>query len=162
MHFLGTCVPQQPNNLSAGGAADDGVVDEHHPLALHRLRDGVELDAHLVDALILTGGDEGAADVLVLDEAHAVGDTGFLGVTQRCVQPGVGHAHHHVGVHRVLLGQNGTGTEPGGVDGDLVDDGVGTGEIDVFKDAGGMGSGAAVALVGVDAPFIKHQNLTGL
>ena len=34
--------------------------------------------------------------------------------------------------------------------------------IDVFKDAGGMGSGAAVALVGVDAPFIEHQNLTGL
>ena len=110
----------------------------------------------------MAGGDEGAANVLVLDKTHAVGDTGFLGVTQRCVQSGVGHPHHHIGIHQMFLGQNGAGTESGGVDGDLVDDRVGTGEIDVFKDAGGMGSGAAVALVGVDAPFIEHQNLTGL
>ena len=48
------------------------------------------------------------------------------------------------------------------MDGDLVDDGVRTGEIDVLKDAGGAGCGAAVALVGVDAPLVEHQNLTGL
>ena len=55
-------------------AAYDGVVDEHDPFAVDGFGDGIELDAHLVDAVFLPGRDEGAADVLVLDEPDAVGD----------------------------------------------------------------------------------------
>ena len=60
--------PQQVDGPAAGGAPDDGVVDQHHPLALHHGADGVQLDIDLVFPHGLSGGDEGAADVLVLDE----------------------------------------------------------------------------------------------
>ncbi|CAN4015306.1 Fimbrial protein, partial [Dysosmobacter welbionis] len=59
--------PQQVDGPAAGGAPDDGVVDQHHPLALHHGADGVQLDIDLVFPHGLSGGDEGAADVLVLD-----------------------------------------------------------------------------------------------
>ena len=55
-------------------SADDGVVDEDDALAfkeiVHRVQ--LEADAEVPDALL--GLDEGAADVMVADEAHAERD----------------------------------------------------------------------------------------
>src|SRR5699024_9085761 len=78
--LLGAGVPQELDDSGAGGAADDGIVDEHHALAPHHLGDGVQFDLHLVLPGALAGGDEGAGDVAVFDEPHGVGDAGLVGV----------------------------------------------------------------------------------
>ena len=86
----GPRLPQQANDAGGGGAPDNGVVDEDHPLAPHGGGDGVELDAHLVRPVFLPGGDEGAGDILVLDKADAVGDAGLPGVADGGVNARVG------------------------------------------------------------------------
>ena len=112
-------------------------VDQDHTFARHRLADGVELDLYFVLPDGLARVDEGAANVFVLDEAHAVGDAAAAGIAQGGVQAAVGHAHHHIRVHRVFFCQERPGPEPGGVDGTAVDDGVRPGEIDILKDGSG-------------------------
>ena len=72
--FFRARLADEVSDALARRAAHDGVVDEHDPFSVDGFGDGVELDAHLVDAVFLPGRDEGAADVLVLDEPDAVGD----------------------------------------------------------------------------------------
>ena len=74
VNFLGTCIPDQLDDFPADGAPDDGIVDHHHPLAPHRLVNGVELDAHGGVPLPLCGLDKGATHVAVFDKPKAVGD----------------------------------------------------------------------------------------
>ena len=133
MDFPGSCLPDQVYNLTAGGAPDDGVIDEDNPLALYRLLDGIQLDLHLIHSLPLPRGDEGSADILVFDKANAVGNTALPGVAQGGVQTGIRHAHHQVSFHRVPSGQQLTGIFPGSMDTDTIDDGVGPSKIDILK-----------------------------
>ena len=74
VNFLRSRLADEVCDALARRAAHDGVVDEYNPFPVDGFGDGVELDAHLVDAVFLPGRDEGAADVLVLDEPDAVGD----------------------------------------------------------------------------------------
>jgi len=71
--FHGTGVARHLDDLAAGGATHDGVVDEQHALAAEFLMYGVEFLAHGILAHRLPRHDEGAADVAVLHEAFAVG-----------------------------------------------------------------------------------------
>ena len=48
MDLLGARVPQQLDDAGGGGAADDGVIHQHHPLALDGAGHRVELDADAV------------------------------------------------------------------------------------------------------------------
>src|SRR5699024_5994985 len=144
-----------------GGAPDDGVVDQDHPLVPHRAGDDVQLDAHAVFPLLLVALDEGAADVFVLDEADAVGDAAGLGVAQSGVQARVGHADDHVGVHRVLLRQEAPRLHPGLVDRAALDGAVGPGKVDVFKHAHLAGLAAAVVLDAAQAVGVGHHDLAG-
>src|SRR5581483_8862093 len=84
---------------------DDGVVDDHEPLAADVLPERVELepDAQLANGLRRL--DEGAPDVRVLHEARAVGDAGLGRVADRRRRAGLGHRDDHVGLDRVLAGQ---------------------------------------------------------
>ena len=62
------------DDLDGGGAAHDGIVDQHHALAVDLGAVGVvlQLDAEVAD---LVGRlDEGAADVVVADDAELEGD----------------------------------------------------------------------------------------
>ena len=105
MDLLGARVPQQLDDAGGGGAADDGVIHQHHPLALDGAGHRVELDADAVLALFLAALDKGAANVFIFDEADAVGDAALLGVAEGGVQAGVRHADDHIGLHGVLLRQ---------------------------------------------------------
>lgn len=133
MDFLRPCLPDQVYNLTAGGAPDDGVIDEDNPLALYRLLDGIQLDLHLIHSLPLPRGDEGSTDILVFDKADAVRNPGFLRIAQGGVQAGIRHAHHQVSFHRVPSGQQLTGIFPGSMDADPIDDRVRPGKIDILK-----------------------------
>ena len=134
--------------MGGGGAAHDGVVDEHHALALHGGSDGVELDAHAVLPLLLGGLDEGAADVLVFDEADAVGNAALAGVADGGVDAAVGHADDHVGLHGMVQRQERARAQARHVHAAAVHHAVGAGEVDELKNAQG-----AVAFAGTFEAF---------
>jgi hypothetical protein len=71
MDFFCARAADHADDFAAGGPADDGVVDEDDALAFEQIADRVELeaDAEVADALL--GLNEGAADVVVADEADA-------------------------------------------------------------------------------------------
>ena len=81
--FLCTGIPQQLDDAGGGGAAHDGVIHQHDPLALDGAGHHVQLDAHAVFALLLAALDKGAADVFIFDEADAVGNAALLRVAER-------------------------------------------------------------------------------
>ena len=129
------------DDLLGGGTTHDGIIHQQHLLALEFGADGVELAAHRLLALGLARHDEGTADVAVLHEALTVRQAQGVGDFQRHVAGSLGDGDDHVHVEIVplpcdLLAQLATHVEAGGIDGDLVDEGVGTGEVDVFEDAG--------------------------
>ena len=103
MHLGSTGIPQQLDDAGRGGAAHDGVIHQHHALALDGAGHHVQLDAHAVLTLLLAALNEGAADVFVFDKADAVGDAALLRVAQCCIQAGIRHADDHICLHRVLL-----------------------------------------------------------
>ena len=80
--------------------------------------------------------DEGAADIVVADDAELEGNAGGLGVAERRRHAAVGHRHHHVGVGRRLAGELAAHALADLVDAAAADDGVRPGEVDVFEDAG--------------------------
>ncbi len=110
----GAGLPQQLDNPGAGGAADDGVVHQHHPFALDRGLRALSL-MRTAFSRCLGGLDEGAADVPVLDKADPIGDAGLAGIAQGRIQTGVGHADDHVRLDRVLQGQEGPSPLAGGM-----------------------------------------------
>ena len=152
---------QQVDGAAAGGAPDDGVIDQHHALALHHGADGVQLDIDLIFPHILRGRNKGAADVFVLDKAHAVGDPGLPGVAHGGVQTGVRHADDDVRLHGMLQREERTGPLTGHMNAAAVDHGVGAGKVDELKNAQSPGRDAAVGSVGLDAVFVRHHDLSG-
>ena len=149
VYLGGTGVPQQLDDAGRGGAAHDGVIHQHHPLALDGAGHDVQLDAHAVLALLLAALNEGSADVLILNEADAVGDAALLGVAQGGVQAGVRHADDHIGIHRVFLCQEPAGLLAGLVHRAALDDAVRAGKVDELEHAH---LGVRAAAVILDAP----------
>ena len=111
--------------------------------------------------MILTGGNEGSADIFVLDQADAVRNPRFPGVAHGGVQTGIRHADDNIRIHRMGFCQNLPCPHPGVVNADAVNDGIRPGKVDVFKNAHFPGRGAAMTGVGVDAVAVKGQNFPG-
>ena len=133
--FGGSGFADHANDFFAGGAADDGIVDEDDALAFEEGADGVELelDAEVADALF--GLDEGAADVVVADESEAEGDAGFGGVAHGGGDAGVGDGDDDVGGDVGLAGELAAHGVAGGLDAAAEDDAIGTREVNVLEDA---------------------------
>ena len=160
MDFLCPSLPEQSHDLAAGGAPDDGVIDQDNPLSRYLIPDGAEFDFHLVYPLALAGGNKGAPDILVFDKAQAKGNAGLLRVADGGVQSRIGHTHNQVCLHGVALCQQTTGVFSCFMDADAVDDGVGAGKIDVFKNAAPLGPAAAMGSVGMNTGFVKGQDFS--
>ena len=116
-------------------AAHDAVVHEYDALAAHRGGYGVELYPHGVLPAGLPRLDEGAADILVLHKAHAVGYAALPRVAERGVEAGIRHAYHHVRLPGVLQREERARALPRGVHAASVDNGVRPGEVDELKHA---------------------------
>src|SRR5699024_5716337 len=141
----------QADDARDGRAAHDAVVHEDDPFAAHGGGDGVELYAHGVLEPCLAGLDEGAADVLALHEAHAVGSAALASAAQGRVDAGVRHADDDVGLNGVLQGQEGARALARRVYAAAVYDGVRAREVDELEDALARGL-PAVAAVALKAP----------
>ena len=139
MHLAGAGLAHHAHDLHRGGAAHEAVVDEHDALAVDDGAVGRVLQAHAELAHRLRRLDEGAADIVVADDAELVGDAAGLGVADRRRHAGIGHRHDDVGLGRRLAGELGADRLAHLVDVAAVHDRVGAGEIDVLEDAGPHG-----------------------
>src|SRR6185503_10228980 len=79
--------------------------------------------------------DEGAADIVVADDAQFERQARPLGIADRRRDAGIGHRHDHVGGHGAFLGELGADLLARLVDADALDLAVGAGEVDVLEDA---------------------------
>src|SRR2546426_9092875 len=94
------------DDLPAGGAPHDRVVDQHHSLVLQERAHRVQLQLHAEMADGLARLDEGAPDVVVSHQTELQRDLRLLREPERRVDARVGDRHHHVGVHRLLAGEH--------------------------------------------------------
>jgi len=83
VNLFGSGLPDQFYHFHRGGAAHDGVIDNDHPFALQDTLDRVELDLDIKIADALLGVDEGAADIVVSDQADFERYARLLGEPQR-------------------------------------------------------------------------------
>ena len=81
------------------------VVDQHDALAVDHRAVGAVLEPHAKGADVLRRLDEGAADIVVADDAELVRDARRLRVADRRRHAGIGHRHDDVGVGRGLAGE---------------------------------------------------------
>lgn len=67
-NLAGTGLTSHAHNLPAGGSTDNGVIHEQDDTVLELGLHGAELSPDALLPGLLTGQDEGAVDVTVLDE----------------------------------------------------------------------------------------------
>ena len=96
---------------------------------------GVVLQPHAEVADLLRRLDEGAADVVVADDAELEGDAARFGIADRRRHAGIGNRHHDVGGHRAFAGELDADPLAHVVDVRALDGRIGPGEVDVLEDA---------------------------
>lgn len=135
MNFLRAGIAQQLYDLLAGCASHYGIVDQHDPLILDHPAIGIvlQLDAHVADGIRRL--DEGAAYIVVADDAELEGQAGGLGEADRGRRAAVGHRHYDIGIDRVLEGELGANLLPHFIDVAALDRRIRTREIDILENA---------------------------
>ena len=103
------------------------------PSIMRRLALCLSLHAHVADRV--AGLDEGAADIVVADDAELEGNAGLLGKADRRRRARIGHRHDDVGLDRALERELRADALPDVVDVAALDRRIGPGEIDIFEDA---------------------------
>ncbi len=116
MHLFRPSRSDHLDDLLAGGAAHDRVIDQDHALALqHRAVGGVfQLHAEVAD--VVGRLDEGAADIVVADDAEFERDAALLRVAHRGGDAGIGDRDDDVGRDIGLEGEFGADALAGVVD----------------------------------------------
>src|SRR6267142_5345814 len=95
-------VAHHADDLFRGGAAHQRIVDQDDALALDRGPVRIMLHAHAEFAHALRRLDEGAADVMVSDDAEFERHTGMLAVAYGGGHAGIRHRHHDVDLDMAL------------------------------------------------------------
>ena len=160
VHLCGARLAQHLHHLGRRGAAHDGVVHHHQPLAGDHLLHGVELQVDTLVAQALVGLDESAAHIAVLDQPLAVGDAGLMGVADGGRDGGVRHADHHIGLDRGLTGQLPAHPHTCRVEELTPEHAVRPREVDVLEHAK-SGTLRLHRLKGADAAAVDDDGLTG-
>ena len=135
VHLLRAGLAQHLHDLHRCGAAHDRIIDQHDALARDQRAVGIVLQLHAQVADLVTGLDEGAADIMAADDAQFKGNAALLGIADGAGHPAVGHRHHHVGHHRIFARQLGADALAHFIDAAAVHHRIGAAEIDMFKDA---------------------------
>ena len=122
---------------------------------------GGMLQPHALVADRLRRLDEGAADIVVADDAELVGNAGLLREADRRRHAGIRHRHDDVGVGRRLARELGAHRLAHVVDVAAADDRIRPREIDVFEDAGPRRH-RRERLVRLRAVLVEHHDLAVL
>ena len=121
MHLGRAGVAHHGHNLARGGATHDRIIDKNDPLAAHRLGVGIVLQLDRIGAVLLCRLDEGAADIMIADDAKIEGDRRRLGIAERRRHAGIGHRNDQIGVDVRFTGQFGTDGFAGVIDAAALD-----------------------------------------
>ena len=97
MHFARAGIAHHLHDLHRSGAAHDRIVDQHDALAGDHGAIGAVLEANAELADVLGRLDEGAADIVIADDAKLVGNARLLGVSDRGRHAGIGDRHDDIG-----------------------------------------------------------------
>jgi hypothetical protein len=161
MHLARAGLADHLDDLPAGGAADDRIVNQDHPLGLQHRAIGGVLQLHAEMADVVGRLDERTADIVVADDTELEWDAAFGGVAHRCRHSGVRHRYHHVGRHSRLARQFGTDLLARVVDRRALHDRIRPGEVDVFEYAEPLAR-TAERFDAVHALVVDHDQLARL
>ena len=138
IHFSGTRFPRQFDDLLRCRSAHDRVIDQQYILAAKLEVYRVQLVANRLRALCLPRHDKRAADVAILDKAFAILDAKVVGHLQRGRAARVRNRNNHIDVvvrevtHN-FAGQLFTHAQSCLIDRQIIENGIGTREINVFE-----------------------------
>ena len=135
MHLARAGIAHHLDDLHAGGAANDRIVDQDDALAVDQRRIGVvlQLDAEVADFLARL--DEGPADIVRADDPELERNARCLAEADRRGNAAVGDRDDIIGLDRRLARQLGADVLADFVDRLAVGDRVGPREIDMLEDA---------------------------
>src|ERR1044072_2900677 len=105
MHLARAGVAHHAHDLFRGGAAYQRIVDQDDALAFDRGAVRRMLHAHAELAHALGRLDEGAADIMVADDAEFERHAGMLAVADRRRHAGIRHRHHDVDLDMAFAGK---------------------------------------------------------
>src|ERR1700686_4499245 len=154
-------VAHHADDLFRGGAAHEAVIYQDDALAFDRGAVGIMLHAHAEFAYALRRLNEGAADVVVSDDAELERHAGMLAVADRGGHAGIRHRHHDVDLDMAFARQLGAEPLTDLIHRTSADDRIRPREIDVFEDAGPRRLGRK-RLVALRAALVEHDDLAGL
>src|SRR5260221_6619619 len=154
-------VAHHAHDLFRGGAAHQRIVDQDDALALDRGAVGRMLHADAEFAHTLGWLDEGAADIVVSDNAEFERHAGMLAVAERGGHAGIRHRHHDVDLDMAFARELRAEGLSDFVHRAAAHDGIGPREIDVFEDAGPRRPWW-VRLVAVRTLLVEHDDFAGL
>lgn len=104
VYFLGAAVIEELRRFTELCAAHDGVVDEKKLLAVDEIVDRDELHFRDQIALVLMRGHKGTGPSGgIFDERSCVFQVGFVCVTDRVCEAGVGNARNDIGINEILV-----------------------------------------------------------
>src|SRR5262249_37358888 len=105
VHFSGAGFADHADDFAAGGSSYDRVVHQNNAFTLHEPADSsqLELDPEIADRLRRLN--EGAADVVVADQAHAKRNARLHRIADRGRNAGVGNRNDNVRLDRMLARQ---------------------------------------------------------
>src|SRR5712671_1435003 len=119
------------------------------------------LHAHAEFAHALGRLNEGAADIMVADDAEFERHAGMLAVADRGGYAGIRHRHHDVDLGMAFARELRTERLADFIDRSPADDGIRPREVDVFEDAGPRRFWRK-RLVALRAALVEHDDLAGL
>ncbi len=162
MNFFRARFAQRRDARPRRGAADNRVVNHHHAFAGHHLVNQVQLHADAEVADELARLQKRAADVVIADERVAVRDAGLFRKTHRRPVAAVGHGDDEVGGDRGFLRELPAEVDAHLRDIALVDVAVGSGKIDVLKNAERVRLlRVGPRIDGVHAVFVDQHDFAG-
>ena len=149
------------DDLSAGRATDDAVVDQDDTLSGKYGVVGRVLQLHAEIADVISRLNESAADIMVADDAQLERDAALRAVAHRGGNTAIWHRHDDIGLDTALAGEFGADPLARVVDGHGLHLGVRPGEVDVFEHAE-PALGGAERLDAAHTLVVYDDDLAGL
>src|SRR5271167_543669 len=131
--FAGAGFADHAHDFAAGGAANDGIVDENDTLAFDEAADRIEFQLHAKIADSLRGLDKRATDVMITDQAHAERDLRFERVTDGGGNAGIRNGDDDICVNGMFAREQAAESFAALVDGAAENNAVRAREIDMLE-----------------------------
>ena len=93
MYLTCACLLQQFNNLAAGSAANDGVIDHNNGFAFYNAANRVQLQAYCISTLLLRRLNKSTAYITVFGKAFQEGNAGLHSIADCCRSAAANQGH---------------------------------------------------------------------